>query len=79
MKLTKRQLKGIIREAMKDSADYFQEGYADATRTTPPGRRYLQSDLDKDDYDAYMEGFEEGLEDRGFFGRVISKVTRNKR
>ena len=64
MKITESQLKGIIREAMKDSVDYFQEGYEDATRYTRPGRRYLQSDLDKDDYDAYMEGFEEGLEDR---------------
>ena len=75
MKVTKRQLRGIIREAMKDSVDYFQQGYADATRTTPPGRRDLQSDLDKDDYDAYMEGFEEWLSDREFFGGMISTVT----
>ena len=79
MKITESQLKGIIREAMKGSVDYFQQGYADATRTTPPGRRYLQSDLDKDDYDAYMEGFEEGLEDREFFGGMISTVTGGKR
>ena len=75
MKITKRHLKSIIREAIKDSVDYFEEGYADATRTTPPGRRYLQSDLDKDDYDAYMEGFEEGLDDRGFFSGMVSTVT----
>ena len=79
MKIAKRQLRGIIREVMKGPADYFQEGYADATRTTPPGRRYLQSDLDKDDYDTYMEGFEEGLEDRGSFGRMTSKAARSKR
>ena len=75
MKITESQLKGIIREAMKDSVDYFQEGYADATRYTRPERRYQPEDLDEDSYNDYTDGFEEGLSDREFFGGMISTIT----
>ena len=80
MKITKRQLRRIICEVTYDDVyeDYFQEGYADATRYEQPERKYRSEDLSNYNYNEYIDGFEEGLSDREVVGDVEVTGGRNK-
>ena len=82
MKITKRQLRRIIREGIADDA--YEAGYNDALRDRPHGSNPDMRDLDPRSYD---HGFDKGTAERmdlqrpsgtrGFYEGAISKLNEN--
>jgi hypothetical protein len=68
MKITKRQLRKIIRETVGGRPQlppldpYYEEGFADGEQGEP-SPRYAAHDLDKRQYDSYMDGYYDGIEE----------------
>ena len=80
MKITKRQLRSLIKEGMADGA--YEAGYNDAMRNRPHGSNPDMRDLDPRSYD---HGFDKGTADRmdmqrpsgtrGFYESIIKEIS----
>jgi len=77
MKITKRQLKTIIKEAIRDAFEPGEEsinagqlGFNDAVTGLPEKSEEELAALGYNhpvDYDAYSDGFEQGIHEKGFY------------
>ena len=80
MKITKTQLRHIIREAIYDTlgddwVSPYDEGRSDAISGVS---KRGPEEFDEDDYEEYEDGYESGLDDARFWGGVVKKVTGGK-